>query len=155
MAHHWQQSISQITHFPVYGTTNWSKQITDTPKWIQIKHTKKHSNINRLKSLHNLIIKISSEPHLKQHIYGLIQKIFNSIAKALELHLFCINSSPPSATYMRQWIGSAFVQIMACRLFGGKPLSKPMLCYFQLDSWEQIPLKFESEFYHFHSRNVS
>ena len=37
------------------------------------------------------------------------------------------NSSPPSATYMRQWIGSALVQIMACRLFGAKPLSKPIL----------------------------
>ena len=28
---------------------------------------------------------------------------------------------------MRQWIGSASFQIMACRLFGTKPLSKPML----------------------------
>ena len=28
-----------------------------------------------------------------------------------------INSFPPSATYMRQWIGSALIQIMACRLF--------------------------------------
>ena len=31
------------------------------------------------------------------------------------------NSSPPSAAYM--------VQIMACRLFGAKPLSKPVLGY--------------------------
>ena len=37
-----------------------------------------------------------------------------------------INSSAPSAAYMRQWIGSALVHIMACRLFGAKPLSKPM-----------------------------
>ena len=37
------------------------------------------------------------------------------------------NSSPPSAAYMRHWIGSALVQIMACRLFGAKPLFKPML----------------------------
>ena len=44
-----------------------------------------------------------------------------------------INSSPPSAAYMRQWIRSALVQIMACRLFGAKPLSKPMLEYYQLD----------------------
>ena len=29
-----------------------------------------------------------------------------------------LNSSPPSAPYMRQWIGSTYVQIMACRLFG-------------------------------------
>ena len=40
------------------------------------------------------------------------------------------NSSPPGAAYMRQWIGSALVQIMACRLFGAKPLSNPMLGYF-------------------------
>ena len=37
------------------------------------------------------------------------------------------NSSP------RQWIGSASVQIMACPLFGAKPLSKPMLDYCELD----------------------
>ena len=28
------------------------------------------------------------------------------------------------AAYMRKWIGSALVQIMACRLFGARPLSK-------------------------------
>ena len=33
---------------------------------------------------------------------------------------------------MRRWIGSALVQIMACRLFGAKPFSKPMLGYCQL-----------------------
>ena len=40
-----------------------------------------------------------------------------------------INSSPPSAAYMRQWMGSALVQIMACCLFGTNPSSKPMLDY--------------------------
>ena len=30
-----------------------------------------------------------------------------------------IYSSPASAAYMRQWLVSALVQIMACRLFGG------------------------------------
>ena len=44
-----------------------------------------------------------------------------------------VNSSPPSAAYTRQWIGWALVQIMACRLFGAKPLSKPMLRYYQLE----------------------
>ena len=48
-----------------------------------------------------------------------------------------LNSSPPSAAYMRQWIGSALVQIMACRLFGAKPLSKPLLGYCQLNPQEQ------------------
>ena len=43
-----------------------------------------------------------------------------------------INSSPPSAAYMCRWIGTALVQ-MAARLFGPKPLSKPMLGYCQLD----------------------
>ena len=32
----------------------------------------------------------------------------------------------PSAAYMHQWFRSALVQIMACHLFGAKPLSKPM-----------------------------
>ena len=46
---------------------------------------------------------------------------------------------------MLQWIVSALVQIMACRLFEAKPLPEPMLAYCQLDSWEQISVKFEFE----------
>ena len=44
-----------------------------------------------------------------------------------------INSSPLSAAYMRQWTGSASVQVMACRLFGAKPFPEVMLTYHQLD----------------------
>ena len=33
-----------------------------------------------------------------------------------------------------QWIGSALVKIMARRLFGAKPLSEPVMGYYQLDS---------------------
>ena len=40
-----------------------------------------------------------------------------------------VNSSHPSVAYMRQWIGSALVQTMVCRLFGTKPLSESMLGY--------------------------
>ena len=36
-----------------------------------------------------------------------------------------VNSFPPGAPYMCQWIGSALVHIMACHLFGTKPLSEP------------------------------
>ena len=68
---------------------------------------------------------------------------------------YSINSSPPSAAYMRQWTVWALVQVMACRLFGAKPLPEPMLAYCQLDPWEQFSVKFESEFYHFHSINRS
>ena len=62
------------------------------------------------------------------------------------------NSSPPSATYMRQWIGLALVQIMACRLFCTKPLSKPVLGYCQLDPLGHISVKFQSKYKYFHSR---
>ena len=55
-----------------------------------------------------------------------------------------------NAAYMRQWIGSAMVQIMACHLFGAKPLSYPMLEYWQLNSWEQTSVKSQSKFIHFH-----
>ena len=62
------------------------------------------------------------------------------------LHEFTVNTvfqlSPPSAAYMRQWSGSALVQIMACRLDGAKPLSEPMLMYCQLDPREHISMKF-------------
>ena len=46
---------------------------------------------------------------------------------------YWLNSSPPNATFKHQWIRSALVQIMACHLFGAKPLSKPMSDYYQLD----------------------
>ena len=43
-----------------------------------------------------------------------------------------INSSPHSAACMHQRFRSALVQLMACRLFGTKTLSKSMLGYRQL-----------------------
>ena len=65
-----------------------------------------------------------------------------------------VNSSP-CATYMRQWPaspGSPLVRVIACRLFGTKPLPEPMQIYCQLDLWEQISVKFELIFWYFHSR---
>ena len=53
---------------------------------------------------------------------------------------------------MRQGTGLALVQVMACRLSGAEPLPEPMLVYCQLDSWEQISVKFEMKFYNFQSR---
>ena len=63
-----------------------------------------------------------------------------------------VNSSSLSAAYMRQWLGSALVQIMACRLFGAKPLPKPMLGFCQLDPYDQNSVKFQSKHKTFHSR---
>ena len=44
-----------------------------------------------------------------------------------------VNPAPTSAAYIRLWIGSALGQMMACRIFVTKPLSKPVLFYCQLD----------------------
>ena len=55
------------------------------------------------------------------------------------------------AAYMRWWIGSALVQIMACRLDGTKPLSEPMLSYCQLHPEEYISMNFYLKFKYFHS----
>ena len=61
-------------------------------------------------------------------------KIYCYIFPKNKLIITRVNSSPPSAAYMRHWTGSALVQIMACRLFGAKPLSKPMLDYHQMNT---------------------
>ena len=53
-----------------------------------------------------------------------------------------LTHSPLLPPILRQWIGSALVQIMACCLFHAKPLSKPMLGHYQLDPKEQISVIF-------------
>ena len=58
------------------------------------------------------------------------------------LHFDQLNSSSRSVTYMCQWVGSTLFQIMAFRLFGAKPLSKPMLDYCWLDTWNKFQLTF-------------
>ena len=69
-----------------------------------------------------------------------MQTVFKDM---LKVHLrIWFNSNPTSVAYMRQWLGSALVQIMACRQFGAKPLSKPMLAYCQLDHNNKLQLIF-------------
>ena len=57
---------------------------------------------------------------------GYICSPYHSYVILHSIHLL-INSSPPNAAYMYRWIGSALVQIMACHLFGAKPLSESAL----------------------------
>ena len=57
---------------------------------------------------------------------GLILYLHNKSSYALDL-IYVNSSSPPGAAYMRQWIRSALVQIMAWRR-----ISEPMLGYCQL-----------------------
>ena len=61
-----------------------------------------------------------------QQIFELfLQVVIQHKTSMLECSPF--DSSPTSAPCNRPWIGSALVQLMACRLFGAKLLSKPML----------------------------
>ena len=55
------------------------------------------------------------------------------------------NSLRPSDAYMRRWTGSWLVQIIACRLFGAKPLSEP--------SWNIVNWTFRKKFQWKFSRN--
>ena len=63
----------------------------------------------------------------------------------LTLNIF-INSFPPNAAYMRQWTGSALVQVMAWHRTGDTPLPKPMLIYCQFDPCKQLSVNIESKF---------
>ena len=85
-------------------------------------------------------------------LMALCKRDVTSLKNALELRLLCIDPSPLSAAYMRQWIRSALVQIVPCRLFGAKPLSKPVLVYCQLDPSEQTSVELLSKCKTFHSR---
>ena len=98
----------------------------------------------------NLIIwsKQSLSPLTMEVLYGL----FSGIHVLCHFCLWAMRIADyPSATYMRKWTVSSLVLVMACRLFGAKPLPEPLLPSCQLDSWEQISVTFESEFDHFHS----
>ena len=69
-------------------------------------------------------VRISSVAYLLLNIGILV-----SIDCIVIAHKTLFNSLRPSDAYMRRWTGSSLVQIMACRLFGAKPLSEPMLEY--------------------------
>ena len=61
-----------------------------------------------------------------QHVYMAVNHLIyaNNMARNLTGD---VNSSLDSAAYMRQGIRWPLVQIMVCRLYGTKPLSKPTM----------------------------
>ena len=79
--------------------------------------------------------------HSKCKNFSLFPKINLAWQEWSSLFIY-VNSSAPSATYMRQWIRSTFVQIMACRLFDAKSLCEPMLIFCHLDPYKQTSLMF-------------
>ena len=75
---------------------------------------------------------IATSPSYQWAIEFFGKKMASDIESALYFGVPCsthVNSFSPSAAYMRQWIWSTLVQLMTCRLFGTKPLSRPMLAY--------------------------
>ena len=53
---------------------------------------------------------------------------------------------------MLQWTWSALVRVMACRLFGAKPLPKTLLTYYKFHRWGKTFIrKFESKYETLHS----
>ena len=58
-------------------------------------------------------------------------KFFISVYMVRWTFHWMFNSSPHIAAYMRQWIVSAFVRVIACHLSGTKLLPAPMLTYCQ------------------------
>ena len=83
--------------------------------------------------------------------YLQIVTVYDPVAGPGGCYVCCILwvCHPPSAAYMHRWTGSALAQIMACLLYGTKPLSKLMLGYCQIDPWEQTSVKFESKYIFF------
>ena len=101
-------------------------------------------------------------PSILTHFHAANEKIQNggrdlAISRGLVwVKNATLNSSPPSAAYMRRWNGSTLGQIIACCLFGVKPLSKSMLIYCQLNHSEQTSVskkKLESK--NFSLRKIS
>ena len=71
--------------------------------------------------------------------FNMIQIILTSISS--RYHPYPFQLIEGSDAYMHQYNASTLVQIMACRLFGLKPLSESMLPYHQLDTKEHVSVK--------------
>ena len=57
--------------------------------------------------------------------------------------------------YIRQWTKPWLVDVMACHVFGTKPLSQPMLPNWKLNTNEHFSVKFYWKFESFHSRKYT
>ena len=113
---------------------NWYILIQITLKRVR------HCSINDNPTLITMMIwcqvndKLLSEPTwfcLLTHIWVTRPRCVNPVlaGKPLNVEHMLSTHIPPNAADMHQWIGSALVQIMACRLVGADTLSKPMLDY--------------------------
>ena len=65
-----------------------------------------------------------------------------------------VNSALPSTAYIRWWTESTLVQVMACCLFGAKPLTEPIRTYCQLNIEKKNTVKYESAYKMFIQKNA-
>ena len=122
----WEQVVTSIYH-----------RITILLVYTYIPQNARYQNHNKLyfHFLTNSAFMVDTLPQGNQGRVNRVCSILGLLLVEPRYGISChsFNSSPPSAAYMRQWIGSTLVQIMVCRLFGAKPLSKPILSYCQMD----------------------
>ena len=65
-----------------------------------------------------------------------------------------VNLSGFSDAYMRRWTWSTLFHVMVCRLFGAKPLPKPMLTNCEMDPYKLTLVKCISEYKFFIDENA-
>ena len=121
------------------GVLEWTLADNDLTHWMT-------SLVMLTKTVPPMVSALQQQEQYLFHSIGHSDKKKRSAQWSIIIHIR-FNSSPPSAAYMHQWIGSALVQIMACRLFGAKSLSKPMLDYCWLDPSNKLQWNFNRNSY--------
>ena len=155
----WADPAAQSCMLGKHGLTHWDPRSTGLANWL-IDHWQVHKNLppylayilwhcsgvdgNNLESI--LVITWHRQAAF-QIQYGIVEVNSDEVKQTEQdvpnpkylpdlVILF-----PPSAVYMRRWIGSALIRVMVSRLFVAKPLPEPVLTYNQLDHWEQTSVK--------------
>ena len=131
-------------HWLRYWLVAWGHQAIT---WSHVDLSSVRSSVNHLQAISQEIVLFRHQSKISLKI---TYKIFHS-------NLFprgqWVNSL--SDAYLHQYNTPTLLQIKACRLFGTKPLSEPMLPYCQLDPKEHTSVKFYFEFKCFHSRKCT
>ena len=108
--------------------------------------------VNNQRNLKKSILISSGVNEISLKISWMLNQLLWFLAHVAYCLITAINTLRLSGAYMRQWIGSALVQIMARCLFSAKPLSKLIMGYCQFDPRGQTSVKFLSKYRTFHSR---
>ena len=120
-----------LSHLQCFIVTEW---------WTFVSYKHIHFSLNKIHNFSSKVIVYIYAPSHYLNLSWLIIKVLQWHSVSQEVHLNLIQDTylkivlTSKITYMCHWIGSALVQIMAWCLFSNKPLSKPMLGYWQLDS---------------------